>query len=328
MPFEPPAHWEPEGRSGPIGWALDAARTAMRDGADALRVGTHAVTHPRTSAAAAARAARLIATAVTEEVLPPAPHSELNTRIGSRRTLVGYHASQELLRDARGGGGTLNDVGLTAVAGALRELVQRRGEAPPDAPLKTMVPVSMRGPREDGAGNRIALVYVPLPVHLATSGQRLAWVRDQTSRLKHTDRPEATQTFVQSLGLVPPPLRTPVARALATPRQFNLTVSQSPAPRGPLYLLGLELEDVYSVVPITQGHALAIGMVRYRQELFFGCHADPDALPEVYELPALLAAELEGLAGGAAQPRKSVVRAPSQPRPNGSGPKQPLTPVG
>ena len=65
---------------------------------------------------------------------------------------------------------------------------------------------------------------------------------------------------------------------MATPRQFNLTVSQSPAPRGSLYLLGCELQEVYSVVPITQGHALAIGMLRYRQELFFGCYADPDAL--------------------------------------------------
>jgi hypothetical protein len=44
-------------------------------------------------------------------------------------------------------------------------------------------------------------------------------------------------------------------------------------------------------------------MVRYRNELFFGCYADPDALPEVHELPALLAAELRALA--AAAPRSN-----------------------
>ena len=102
---------------------------------------------------------------------------------------------------------------------------------------------------------------------------------------------------------MPPALRTPVVRALATPRQFNLTVSQSPAPRGSLYLLGCELEEVYSVVPIAQGHGLAIGMVRYRQELFFGCYADPDFLPEVHELPGLLEGELEALAAAAGRPR-------------------------
>jgi diacylglycerol O-acyltransferase len=90
---------------------------------------------------------------------------------------------------------------------------------------------------------------------------------------------------------------------MASPGTFNLTISQSPGPRGAVHVLGCELEEVYSVVPIADRHALAIGMMRYRRELFFGCHADPDALPEVRELPALLEAELHALAGaGAARP--------------------------
>jgi hypothetical protein len=43
-------------------------------------------------------------------------------------------------------------------------------------------------------------------------------------------------------------------------------------------------------------------MVRYRKELFIGCYADPDALPEVRLLPALLEAELRALA----TPRRNV----------------------
>jgi hypothetical protein len=146
------------------------------------------------------------------------------------------------------------------------------------------------------------MVYIPLPVHVTSPTARLELVREQTSLLKHTDRASANHALFEAAGLVPAPLRTPVAKAMATPRQFNLTVSQSPAPRGTLYMLGCEVEEVYSVVPIAQGHALAIGMVRYRNELFFGCYADPDALPEVHELPALLAAELRALA--AAGPRR------------------------
>ena len=297
-----PVRWRPAGRSGAAGWAMDAARYAVSDGIGALRAGSEAVTHPRSSLAAATRAAKLIVAAVADDVLPPAPTSQLNARIGTRRTLIGYHAPRSLLRAARGRGGTLNDVGLTAVAGALRTLELRRTEPPTEA-LKAMVPVSMRRIGEEDAGTQIAMVYMPLPIHLATSGERLEYVREQTALLKHTERPEATQAFVQAAGLVPPPLRTPVVRALATPRQFNLTVSQSPAPRGSLYLLGCELEEVYSVVPIAQGHALAIGMVRYRNELFFGCYADPLALPEVHDLPGLLEAELEELAAAAAAQR-------------------------
>ena len=143
-------------------------------------------------------------------------------------------------------------------------------------------------------------------------------MREQTARLKHTDRPEATQAFVEAAGLIPPAVRTPVVRALATARQFNLTVSQSPAPRGSLYVLGCELEQVYSVVPIAQGHGLAIGMVRYRQELFFGCYADPDFLPEVRELPGLIEGELEALAAAAGREtgrrRRSARRRARRPR--------------
>jgi diacylglycerol O-acyltransferase len=316
-----PVRFRPQGRGGPVGWALDAAQRAAGDGLQALGTGSRLLAHPRSSAAAAAHTAKLVATAIAEDVVAPAPPSQLNGRIGGRRVLVGYPAPRALLRAARGGGGTLNDVGLTAVAGALRTLALRAGESP-DAPLKTMVPVSMRRIGDNAAGNRIALVFMPLPVHLGACGERLQFVREQTARLKHTDRPEATQAFTETAGgLVPPPLRTPLVRALATPRQFNLTVSQSPAPRGSMYLLGCELEEVYSVVPIAQGHGLAIGMVRYRQELFFGCYADPDMLPAVHDLPGLLEGELEALATAAGRrppaPAERPAREPDGAQRNG-----------
>jgi WS/DGAT/MGAT family acyltransferase len=296
---QPPASWEPRGRPGPLGWAVDAVKTTLEDGVGALRAGAHAATHPEKTIGSVLRSARRLAGAVTEDVLPSAPRSSLNATIGARRTLVGYHATRDELRRARRAGGTLNDVGLAAVAGALRTLVLRNGEQPAE-PLKAMVPVSMRRLGDGTAGNQIAMVFIPLPVHLGLPRERLQWVRRQTELLKHTDRPVGTQTLYQAAGLLPTPLRSPVAKAMATSRQFNLTVSQSPAPRGSLYLLGCELEEVYSVVPIAQGHALAIGMVRYRQELFFGCYADPDALPEVHELPGLLEVELQALGDAAA----------------------------
>ncbi|HUR84499.1 MAG TPA: wax ester/triacylglycerol synthase family O-acyltransferase [Solirubrobacteraceae bacterium] len=292
---EPARHWRPGGRPGAVGWALGAVKQTVDDGAGALRAGAHAVTHPESAVGGAMRSARRVLGAVTEDVLPPAPPSPLNAPIGARRTLVGYHAKRDDLRAARRAGGTLNDVGLAAVAGALRTLSVREEQRPPTEPLKAMVPVSMRRLGDTAAGNQISMVFIPLPVHLDTPAERLGWVREQTELLKHTDRPAGTQTLYSACGLLPTPLRSPVARAMSAPRQFNLTVSQSPAPRGSLYLLGCELEEVYSVVPIAQGHALAIGMVRYRQELFFGCYADPDALPEIGELPGLIQAEVLAL---------------------------------
>lgn len=292
--------WSPGGRAGAVGWTLESLRQVLDDGAGALGGMATAVVHPEATTGRVLRRTRLILSAVREDVLPRAPRSGLNARIGPRRTLVGYHATREDLRAARAGGGTLNDVGLAVVAGALRTLALRRGE-PADTPLRAMVPVSMRRIGDTSSGNQIAMVTIPLPIHLASASQRLNSVREQTELLKHTNRPASTEALYQAAALLPTLLRSPVARAMAAPRQFNITISQSPAPRGSLYLLGCELEEVYSVVPIVQGHGLAIGMVRYRQELFFGCYADPVAMTDVDELPALLEAELHALRPTAAR---------------------------
>lgn len=306
---QPAMAWRPGGRAGRFGWTLDAITRTLEDGAGALREAATAVTHPEAAAGRIVRGAKLIAGAVRDDVVPHAPRSALNTTIGSRRTLVGYRAGREDLRAARAGGGTLNDIGLAVVAGALRTLALRDG-TPPDAPLKAMIPVSTRGIDDTAGGNQIAMVSIPLPIHLASPRARVDYVREQTRLLKHTDRTAGVEALYEAAGLLPSLLRSPVARSLAAPRQFNLTISNPPAPRGSLYLLGCELQEVYSVVPITEGHTLAIGMVRYRQELFLGCYADPDALQDVHDLPALLEAELHALAPVAAPRTTSAPHTP------------------
>jgi WS/DGAT/MGAT family acyltransferase len=280
---------------GPAAWAIDELTHLARTGIDVVREAAGSVTHPRSSARAVVRDAGRMLSAARTDILPRAPDSSLNAPIGARRTLVGYHASRSDLREARGSGGTLNEIGLTLVAGALRALAMRRGE-PPATPLKVMVPVSMRRADETGPGNRIAMVYVPLPVQLPSPAERLEAVRAQMHALKASGRPEGTEMLYALGGLLPVPLRSPLVKALASPRIFNLTISQSPGPRGAVHVLDCEMQEVYSVVPIAARHSLAIGMVRYRSELFIGCYADPQALPEVHELPGLLDAELRALA--------------------------------
>jgi diacylglycerol O-acyltransferase / wax synthase len=280
-----------------LGWAVDELTHTARAGAGAMRATASAAMRPLASVRRALHEGRQALSAARADLLPAAPDSPLDAAIGPRRTLVGYHASRARLRDARAGvGGTLNDIGLALVAGALRRLAIDRGEVPRE-PLKVMVPVSMRRPHEAGPGNRISMVYVQLPVDLESATERLKAVRAEMQTLKASDRAEGTAALYAAGGLVPAPLRSPVVKALASPRMFNLTISQSPAPRGDVHVLGCELDEVYSVVPIAQRHSLAIGMVRYRRELFIGCYADPVALPEVHQLPAMLDAELETLAG-------------------------------
>ncbi|MBW8711722.1 MAG: DUF1298 domain-containing protein [Mycobacterium sp.] len=218
---QPPAPWEPRGRPGRIGWARDVLTRTFADGADALRAGATAATRPSATGASVLRGARRAIGAAAGEVLSAAPPSALNLPIGGRRTLVGYHARRDDLTAARRGGGTLNDVGLAAVAGAVRALLQRDGERAPSGPLKAMVPVSMRRIGDTAAGNQISMITIALPTHLGSATERLEWVREQTKRLKQTDQPERTRTLYQALALLPAPLRSPAAKAMATPPVRN-----------------------------------------------------------------------------------------------------------
>jgi WS/DGAT/MGAT family acyltransferase len=283
-------------RQNHVDWALDELKHAARTGIDAVHATAAAAARPHVAVRSVIRDTGRLIAAARADLLTRAPGSPLNAPIGAHRTLVGYRATRELLREARAArGGTLNDIGLTIVAGALRELSSATGVTP-SQPLKVMVPVSMRAAGEAGPGNRISMVYIQLPVHLGTPIERLDAVRKEMQALKDSGRAEGTETLYAVSSFVPAPLRSPIVKALASPRVFNLTISQSPGPRGDLRVLGCEMEEVYSVVPISEQHSLAIGMVRYRRELFIGCYADPIALPEVTDLPALLDAELNALA--------------------------------
>jgi diacylglycerol O-acyltransferase / wax synthase len=292
-----PSTSEPQG---PAAWAIDELAHAARAGLGTVRAAAGAAIRPGATVRSGIRDGGRLLSAARTDVLPRAPASHLDSRLSPRRTLIGYHASRALLRNARAaGGGTLNDVGLTVVAGALRTLATNLDE-PPQEPLKAMVPVSMRAANEDGPGNRISMVYIRLPVDVDSPTGRLAAVRAEMAGLKSSGRAEGTEALYAVGGLLPAPLRSPVVRALSSPRIFNLTISQSPGPRGDVHVLGCELQEVYSVVPITERHSLAIGMVRYRRELFIGCYADPVALPEVTRLPGLIDSELRALAAASA----------------------------
>lgn len=105
------------------------------------------------------------------------------------------------------------------------------------------------------------MVYIKLPADIDSPTERLAAVRAETARLKSSGRAEGTETLYGVGALLPAPLRSPVIKALSSPRIFSLTISQSPG-RGDVHVLGCDLQEVYSVVPIAERHSLAIGMVR------------------------------------------------------------------
>jgi diacylglycerol O-acyltransferase / wax synthase len=250
---------------------------------------------------------RRAALAVGEDMARAAPSSFLNPAIGPRRALLGHTVDVQRLLDVKQAwGGSLNDVALAIVAGALRQLALLRRVAP--TPIKVMVPVSRRGEHEHAdMGNRIAFVFITLPVHLRDPLARLQAIREETAAFKATERASGGEALMHSLGLLPPALRGPVARYAASARMYNIVVSNVPGPRVPVYLLGAECVEVLPAIPLSEGHALSIGVFTLRDRVCFGAYADPEALPQARELPAALSVatlELSAIAAQAAQPHE------------------------
>jgi hypothetical protein len=124
-------------------------------------------------------------------------------------------------------------------------------------------------------------------------------VHRQTVAFKEQDRPAGFGQVLAAAGLLPSPLRGPLARLVGSSRTFNLAVSNIPGPREPVRMLGAELVEAYPVVPLPEDHAVSIGMFSYNDRMYFGAYADPRALPEVCDLPRMLRASIEDLAGAA-----------------------------
>ncbi|WP_205699213.1 wax ester/triacylglycerol synthase domain-containing protein [Conexibacter sp. SYSU D00693] len=291
-----PVAWRPAPAPSPTRLAVEALADA---GAESLRAARSAARTARSPRASVRIADTLRRTALTlgEDVLRPAPSSYVNVPIGPRRTLV-HHTTAlgPLLELRRRLHVTLNDVCLAAVAGAMRELALRGGVAP--APMKVMVPVSRRGADEaTDLGNRIAFVFVELPVHLARAADRVAAVHAATSRFKRDDRASGGEALLGALGVLPEPLRDRAARLAASPRMYNMVVSNVQGPRFPVHLLGCELLEAAPVIPLSDGHALSVGIFSHRDTITFGAYADPTALPDVADLPGALSAALLALQG-------------------------------
>jgi len=297
-PAPPAEEWAGARAPGPARLAVGALVDSSTEPLRALGRAARAAGSPSRLGGTLRRAAL----SVGEDVARSAPSSFLNPRIGPRRTLVGHTADVEaLLAVKRARGGSLNDVALAVVAGALRQLALLRCVAP--APVKVMVPVSRRGEDEQAAmGNRIAFVFISLPVHLRDPLARLRAIVDQTAAFKATERASGGETLMRGLGMLPLPLQAPVARYAASPRMYNLVVSNVPGPRVPVYLLGAECVEVLPAIPLSEGHALSVGVFTLRDRVCFGAYADPAALPQVGELPAALSVATLELSASAAQP--------------------------
>jgi WS/DGAT/MGAT family acyltransferase len=253
------------------------------------------------------------------EVLSPALHSAsetpLNRQLGPHRRfeLIAHRvADYKRVKDLLGG--TLNDVVLATVAGALRGFFQKRGLDVDGMEVRAMVPVSVRARGGDGSmGNQISQMVAHLPINLAEPEERLANVRQVMGALKESKQALGGRVLTAFSEWTVPNVLVQAVRMTVRSRPYNLVVTNVPGPQIPLYLLGSRMLASYPVAPLTPGQALNVALFSYDGGLYWGLNADWDALPdlpvladEIRKAFAELQAAAEHLAeSGAARPKKA-----------------------
>lgn len=230
----------------------------------------------------------------------PAPVSPLNAEIGARRRLaVARTDLDDYRRIRRVRGGTVNDVVLAVVGGALRFWLLSRGIlVPAGSVVRALVPVSVRSEEERGSlGNRVSSYLVDLPVGEANPVLRLAQVSFAMASHKEAGQSVGASALVRLSGFAPPTLHAMGARAASarSRRLFNVAVSNVPGPQFPLYAAGARMDEVYPVVPLAHGQAVSIGLTSYDGGVFFGLNADYDAMSDVETLADLIEGSLREL---------------------------------
>ncbi len=270
-----------------------AARGAVRAAATVCAGAIDALGHPERALARAQEAAEGVGEIVWA-ALNPAPVTPLNVPIGPHRRFVGVTCRLEDFKAIKNAmGGTVNDVVLTVVTGALRSLLISRGVRTEGLELRALVPVSIRAPEQrHQLGNRIAAMRGPLPVYISDPVQRLQSIRGAMDGLKESKQALGAEVLTNVQNFAPPTVLAQASRLQFSTRLFNLIVTNVPGPQFPLYVLGRKMLHAYPVAFLPQQHALAVAIMSYNGEMNFGLLGDFDALPDIESIGEHIAIEL------------------------------------
>jgi diacylglycerol O-acyltransferase / wax synthase len=259
-----------------------------------------AVRHPEGAARKAVEALEGLSE-IVGAFADPAPDVPLNQGIGPHRRYVWARselATFKKIKDALGG--TVNDVVLAVVTGAVRDWLHSRSIRTEGLELRALVPVSIRTADERGdLGNRIALMRGPLPVYVEDPVRRLRTISASMEDLKRSKQALGAEVISRFNDFAPPTLLAQASRINFSTRLFNMIVTNVPGPQLPLYVLGRELEEVFPVAFLPENHTLAVAIMSYNGKVGFGLLADYDSMDDIELLVSGLndsLAELEAAA--------------------------------
>jgi diacylglycerol O-acyltransferase len=293
-----PALWMPRPAPGGTELVLDAVTEIVRRPAAVVDVARLAVRDVRSTARRVLAAAGGFASAAhvvssRSSSSPLSALTALSARPSDRRRYATVRAPLAAFREIHADQQvTVNDVVLAVVAGALRGWLLSRGAAVHQtSTLRALVPLSVQDPA------RVVPMFVDLPVGEPNALVRLAQIAFSTRG--ESQQAVGAQALIALSGFAPPTLHAAAARVAGgqSNRLFQLAVTNAPGPQHPLYAGATRLEEIYPIVPIGPGQALAIGVTSYNGMVHFGVNADYTAVGDLAQLADLIEQSLSELVG-------------------------------
>jgi len=210
-------------------------------------------------------------------------------------------------------GGTVNDVVLTVLAGAVARYLKLHRESVRNRFFRVMVPVNLRQEDDRGMlGNCISMIPVILPLFIRNPVARLHWISAHTEAMKNAHVAEFLRAAISWLGALPPPLQT-LAGALPLLSTLvpivHMVSTNVPGPQVPLYANGRRLLTLYPHVPAGWDVGLGLAIQSYDQKLFFAFTIDAQAAPDGERMKDFLDASFAELCKAARLPKTRATRA-------------------
>ncbi|MGB2695508.1 MAG: wax ester/triacylglycerol synthase family O-acyltransferase [Dehalococcoidia bacterium] len=235
-------------------------------------------------------------------LLLPAPRTPFSKWLGSKRRAAFSEMSFVEIREIRTTlGGTVNDVVLAILAGALGRYLASHDHKVDGLELRVAVPVNVRMEEEQGAlGNRVSCMLITLPMGERDPVQRLNTIKERQTQLKESNQAGGLEQLMRMASNVPAPIQALAAASPTLNTAVNLICTNVPGPMIPLYCVGHLMLGHYPMVPLSMNMGLGVGVTSYNQRLYFGLMVDPDAVPDVDRLKFFLdesALELRNAAG-------------------------------
>ncbi|CAA9418830.1 wax ester/triacylglycerol synthase family O-acyltransferase [uncultured Nocardioides sp.] len=320
-----PDEWQAGSRPTPASLVADALTESVQDPLSVLNTVRSNVGSAVRTAEQAATVVSTVAGALSNR--RPAPESPVNGVLSQQRRFVAVDTDLKAYqRIRRVHGGTVNDVILATVTGALRGWLMTRAESLGGVRrLKAMVPMSVIDDELEATslGTQIAGHEVTLPIGEPSPVLRLHQVSYAFHGHGETGRAVGAQRLAGIAGFAPTTFHALGSRVAAQEvrRGFHLAVTNVPGPQFPLYAAGARMLQSYPVHPLLPGHALAIGVTSYDGRVFYGITADRDLVPDADVLGQCVHEALDELADSASPQRPRAPRGRSTRPPAGGGPE-------